>query len=178
MYTDNLYDRYFDIAMKIHSICFDLGLSSDDARLYVYMYVKASESPDGIECFEKDCNVEIDTLKSMLQRGIENAVVFNGKVSPELLLSIFKAFVNKSLSSVERELQTEFGFENTLNCELANRLRFHSDESYRKNHMNIFTNVILYEICRYDDEKIKLSSINYQIKLAHEEKELNLLINS
>lgn len=178
MNTSHLIDRYFDIAMKIHSICFDHGLSPDDAKLYVYIYVKASESPDGIDHFESDCSIEIDTLKSMIQRDIEEAIVFDQKVTPELLMSIFKAFVNKSIAGLEHTLQSEFGFENVLNCELANRLRFHIDEEFRKKHMDVFINVILSEIGNYNDEKVRLSSINYQIKLAHEENELNWLLNS
>jgi len=163
--------------MKIHAVCADIGFTKDVAKLYVYIYVKATESPDGFEYFNGDCTVEIEALKALLKRGINDAVICDGELTSETLLEIFKSYVSKSITSVESNLQNEYGLENVLRGELANRLRLHIDENFRKEHIENFKTKVLTEIHSYDDSKVKLSNLNYQIKLAKEQHEFDTLFD-
>ena len=178
MNTNDFLKNYFNVAMKIHAICTDKGLSSDNAKLYVYIYVKAHESPDGIDYFEQDCSIEIDALKSLLQTGLQEAIVFDEPLTPDMLLDLYKSYVNKSMTSVERTLQMECGIENAIHGELANRLRLHIDPTFRKKHLDIFNSVILPQIDSYDNDRIKLSNINYQLRMARQDYEINMLLNN
>jgi hypothetical protein len=163
--------------MKIHAICTDIGLTKDIAKLYVYIYVKATESPDGFEYFDGDCTVEIEALKTLLKRGLNDAVICDGELTSETFLEIFKAYVSKAITSVECNLQKEHGLENVLRGELANRLRFHIDENFRKEHIETLKTKVLTEIHSYDDSKVKLSNLNYQIKLARQQHEFEALFD-
>lgn len=177
MSTNSLFDRYFSTAMRIHAICTDLGLSKDIAKLYVYIYVKATESSEGLEYFDGDCTVEIEALKALLKRGISDAVICDGELTSETFLEIFKSYVSKAVTNVECNLQREYGLENVLRGELANRLRLHIDENYRKEHIETFKTKVLTAIHLYNDEKVKLSNLNYQIKLAKQEQEFEALFD-
>jgi hypothetical protein len=179
MNTEHFIKNYFDIAMKIHAICSDRSISNDDAKLYVYIYVKACESPEGIDYFEQDCITEIEALKSLLSSGYEeDAVVFEEPVTPQMLLQLYQSFVQKSITKIERDMQLEYGLERVIRSELTDRLRLHVDPSFRAGHIDIFKNLIYPEIGNYDDAKVKLSNINYQIKLAREEREFDILLGN
>ncbi len=177
MSTNSVFDRYFSTAMKIHAICTDMGLSKDIAKLYVYIYVKATESPDGFEYFDGDCTVEIEALKALLKRGLNDAIICDGELTSETFLELFKSYVSKAVTNVECNLQREYGLENVLRGELANRLRLHIDEHYRKDHIETFKTKVLTEIHLYDDAKVKLSNLNYQIKLAKQQQEFETLFD-
>lgn len=178
MTTNSFIDRFFTVAMKIHAYCTDNCISKEVAKLYVYIYVKSSESPDGIEYFNQDCSTEIEAIKTLLCSDPFEALVLEDPVTPQELQNAYKVFVSKSLQKLERDIQLEYGLENVFRGELLNRLRFHTDESFRKKHIDFFLKTILPGIANYTDAKVKLSNINYQIKLAKEEQELNLLLNS
>jgi hypothetical protein len=175
--TNLVFDRYFVTAMKIHAVCTDIGLTKDIAKLYVYIYVKATESPDGFEYFDGDCTVEIQALNALLRRGLNDAVICDGELTSETFLEIFKSYVSKKMTAVECNLQKEYGLENVLRGELANRLRLHIDENYRKEHIETFKTKVLTEIHTYDDAKVKMSNLNYQIKLAKQQHEFENLID-
>ena len=177
MDTKNFVDHYFDIAMKIHAFCFDQSISKDDAKLYVYIYVKATESMDGTAYFEQDCSAEIMALKSLLDHSNSDAIVCEEPLTPEILQELYEAYVNRSLRKIERDIQMEYGIETVFQSELLNRLRLHTDEHFRRKHIDIFTNTILPGLLDYTEQKVKLSNINYQLKLAHEENTFNLLMN-
>jgi len=174
--TNSVFDRYFSTAMKIHAVCTDIGLTKDIAKLYVYIYVKATESPHGFEYFDGDCTVEIEALQALLKRGFSDALVCDGELTSDTFLEIFKSYVGKAITRVECNLQNEYGLENVLRGELANRLRLHIDENYRKEHIETFKTKVLTEIHSYDDSKVKLSNLNYQIKLARQQQEFEALL--
>jgi hypothetical protein len=179
MNTEHFIKNYFDIAMKIHAICSDRSISKDDAKLYVYIYVKTCESPEGIDYFELDCTTEIEALKSLLSSSsVEDAMVLEEPVTPQMVLQLYQSFVKKSINKIERDMQLEYGLERVISSELADRLRLHVDPSFRTEHIDIFKNLIYPEIGNYDDAKVKLSNINYQIKLAREEREFDILLGN
>lgn len=179
MNTDHFIKNYFDIAMKIHAICSDRSISKDDAKLYVYIYVKTCESPEGIDYFEQECSAEIGALTSLLDSGYnEDATVFEEPVTPQMLLELYLSFVKKSIAKIERDMQLEYGLERVIRSELADRLRLHVDPSFRTEHIDIFKNLIYPEIGNYDEMKVKISNVNYQIKLAQEDRELDILLGN
>ncbi len=178
MTTSSFIDRFFTVAMKIHAYCTDNYISKEDAKLYVYIYVKSTESPDAIEYFSQDCSTEIEAIKTLLGNDPFEAIILEDPITPQELQNAYKIFVSKSLQKLERDIQLEYGLENVFRGELLNRLRFHTDESFKKKHINFFMRNILPGIADYTDAKVKLSNINYQIKTAKEEQELNLLLNS
>ncbi len=176
MKTESLIDQYFDAAMKIHSFCSDHSISKDNAKLYVYIYVKANESSLGTAYFEQDCSVEITALKSLLKHSYNDAIVFEDSLTPEMLLELYESYVNKSLHKIESDILQEYGLESVFHSELFNRLRLHTDKQFRKKHIEFFINILLPGLTDYTESKIKISNINYQLKLAREEKEFNLLM--
>lgn len=179
MNTERFIKNYFDIAMKIHAICSDRSIPKDDAKLYVYIYVKTCESAEGIDYFEQDCITEIEALKSLLSSDYnEDATVFEEPVTPQTLLELYRSFVNKSITKIERDIQLEYGLERVISSELADRLRLHVDPSFRTKHIEIFKNLIYPEIGNYDETKVRFSNVNYQIKLAREDREFDILLGN
>jgi hypothetical protein len=178
MSTSDFMDRYFDIAMKIHAFCFDNGYTKDDAKLYVYMYVKMAESPDGINYFDGDCTTDIIALQSLLKIQPMDGMVFTEPLTPQDLQEMYSTFVASSLRKLEYDLQQEFGLENVLTSELVRRLKFHTDTIFRTKYLDTFKNKIIPGIIHYNEIRVKISNINYQLKLFKEEEELDFLINS
>lgn len=176
MKTESFIDQYFDMAMKIHAFCSDHSISKDDAKLYVYIYVKATESALGTAYFEQDCSAEITALKSLLKHSYDDAIVFEeDSLTPKMLLELYESFVNKSLHKIEQDMRQEYGLESVFTSELFNRLRLHTDDQFRKKHIDFFNNILLPGLADYNDSKIKISNINYQLKIAQEEKIIDLL---
>lgn len=163
--------------MKIHAFCSDNAIPSDYAKLYVYIYVKSVESPDGTDYFNQKCEEEIIAIKSLLSNDCTDAMTYEEPLTPEDLQEIYKTFVNKSLHKLERDIQMEYGLENVFRTELMNRLRLHTDPSFRAKHIGIFNTTIFPGISDYSERKINISNINHQIKLAKEEKEFDVLFD-
>jgi hypothetical protein len=179
MNTERFIKNYFDIAMKIHAICSDNSISKDDAKLYVYIYVKTCESAEGIDYFEQDCTIEIEALKSLLGSDYnQNATVFEEPVTPQMLVELYQSFVKKAITKIERDIQLEYGLERVIRSELADRLRLHVDPSFRSRHIDIFKNLIYPEIGNYDETKVRFSNVNYQIKLARKDREIDILLGN
>jgi hypothetical protein len=91
-----------------------------------------------------------------------------------MLLELYQSFVNKSITKIERDMQLEYGLERVIRGELANRLRLHVDRAFRTEHIDIFKNLIYPEIVNYNETKVALSNENYQVKLAREEREIDI----
>ena len=67
MSDNNFINQYFDNAKKIHDLCIDdLGLSVDDARLYVYIYVQSIEK-NGLNYFSQEDPVAVESLNHIIK---------------------------------------------------------------------------------------------------------------
>lgn len=175
MGIDNFIERHFDTAMKIHAYCFDNNISKDDAKLFVYIYVKALESPDGFEYFKNDCTSDIEAITALLGEDSRGTVIFTEPVTPESIKEMYAAYISCCLKKLEYDMQQEYGLENLLRGELLRRLRFHTDLEYQNNCIAVLQNCILPGIEQYSDELVKISNINYQIKLYREEDEFRYM---
>lgn len=88
----NFIDKYFDKAKKIHSLCIDtLGLKVEDARLYVYIYVKSIEN--GLNYFSQEDPTAIESLNHIIKTmGQSN------ELSDRLKLHTDKKFASEKIS--------------------------------------------------------------------------------
>jgi hypothetical protein len=154
MNSDQFISMNFEDALSIAALCSDLGISPDDARLFIYIHAKSSGHPDGIQCFMEEKEEEVLALEIML--GIKNmSVLFpeRGSDATKTVLQEFGASVNESLCGLDNIARNECGLEFHFRSELARRLRFHTDEKFRKEKLQAFTAIILPHMKEYGREK-------------------------
>jgi hypothetical protein len=155
MDVDQFISKYFDDAMSISALCSDMGFSSDDARLFIYIHTKSSAHPMGIQCFDKAKDEEIRALEIML--GIKDFPSDGSdEASSDEKSAAFKEFGStmcKSVHQLDFAIQDRFGAESYLHAELARRLRFHTDPDFRKQKLQVFSTSILPRIKEYDRTK-------------------------
>lgn len=143
---DSNLNEYFDVALKIHKICDGLKLSKDDARLFVYVYVKIKEN--GEDYFEKDNTTDVLALKTMLG---QNPFKVGKDIEPEKKQVMEKlcSTVNgmgKMFSSMDKAMLDKHGMEYRFGGELNRRLRFHTDKKFQNEKMEIFKTQIMIRI--------------------------------
>ena len=104
MDSANFVKQYFDKAKKIYEICIDrLGLKVEDARLYVYIYVKSVEN-NGLDYFSKIDSTVIESIRILMKEMGENTDLSN-----KLKLHTDKDYLSKKISfyidNIKMELQ-------------------------------------------------------------------------
>lgn len=88
----NFIDKYFDKAKKIHTLCIeDLGLKVEDARLYVYIYVKSAENR--LDYFSKEDPIAIESLNHIIKTMGQN-----NELSDRLKLHTDRKFAAEKIS--------------------------------------------------------------------------------
>jgi|WetSurMetagenome_2_1015567.scaffolds.fasta_scaffold196462_2 hypothetical protein len=154
MDSDQFISMNFEDALSIAALCSDLGISQDDARLYIYIHAKSCSHPSGIQCFIHEKEEEILALEIML--GIKNiAVLFPEKGSDAIatVLQKFGTFTKDSISDLDHIARHGCGHETHFQSELSKRLKFHTDEKFRNEKLQIFSAVILPRMKEYGKEK-------------------------
>jgi hypothetical protein len=154
MNSDQFISMRFEDALSIAALCSDLGISQDDARLFIYIHAKSCCHPSGIQCFIEKKEEEVLALEIML--GIKNmAVLFpeKGSDAKNAMLQKFGDFAKDSLADLDRIAREGCGLESHFQSELSKRLKFHTDEKFRKEKLRIFSTVILPRMKEYGEEK-------------------------
>jgi hypothetical protein len=155
MNFDQFISMNFEDALSIAALCADLGLSNEDARLFVYIHAKSAGNPSGIECFSEKKEEEILALEIMLGKkdfsvqSTENPIsdTFNG------ILQNFGGLVKDSIDNLDHIAREGCGREFHFRSELSQRLRFHTDDQFRKEKLQFFSAIILPHMKKYGKEK-------------------------
>jgi hypothetical protein len=155
MNSDQFISMNFEDALCITALCSDLGLSNDDARLFVYIYVKSSGHPSGIQCFLEEKEEEILALEIMLgKRDISTLCPENPKTNEHGdTLRKFGSFVKDSINELDDIARHGAGREFHFRSELAQRLRFHTDQDFRNEKLRVYSTLILPHMKKYGKEK-------------------------
>jgi hypothetical protein len=155
MDSDQFISRNFEDALSITALCSDLGISNDDARLFVYIHIKSSGHPSGIQRFFEEKEEEILALEIMLGKK-DLSIISSGSPSESECnenLRKFGSLMKDSLDALDNFARHECGHEFHFRSELARRLRFHTDEEFRKEKLRIFSTLILPQMKKYGKEK-------------------------
>jgi hypothetical protein len=172
MNADRFISMNFEDALSISAICSDLGIPQDDARLFIYIHAKSSKHPNGIHCFIEEKKEEILALEIML--GIKDvAVLFpeKGSQTAAPILQNFGSFIKDSISDLDQIARQGCGREFHFRSELAQRLKFHTDQEFRKQKLQVFSTVILPRMKEYGREKA------YEAFERHRKKQPVVIIN-
>ncbi len=172
MNSDRFISMNFEDALSIAALCSDMGISPDDARLYIYIHAKSCGHPSGVQCFIEEKEEEVLALEIML--GIKNiAVLFpeKGADAKNAVLQKFGGFVKDSISDLDHIARHGCGLETHFRSELAQRLKFHTDEQFRKEKLRVFSAVILPRMKEYGKEKA------FETFARHRKKEPVVILN-
>jgi hypothetical protein len=140
--TMDVFERYFEDAVRIYAICGDEELTDDDARLLTYMHAKACESGKGIEYFNDPSEHDEEALKVLtgdLTIG-ELAISDKGEVVP--VSDPLTASMSDTIGDIDNTLKNEQGFENRISGELRHRLRLYRDPEFRTKMTEIYAKKI------------------------------------
>jgi hypothetical protein len=156
MNSDNFISMNFEDALSITALCSDLGISNDDARLFVYIYVKSSGHPSGIQCFHEEKEEEILALEIMLgKRDISTLCSDNQKLNEcGDTLRRFGSGVRDSINELDEIARHGAGREFHFRSELAQRLRFHTDKEFRNEKLRVYSTLVLPHMKKYGKEKV------------------------
>jgi hypothetical protein len=156
MNSDQFFNMNFEDALSITALCSDLGISNDDARLFVYIHVKSSAHPLGIQCFTEEREEEILALEIMLGKK-DLSVLSSDDMDQNSELSDtlhkFGSFVKDSINELDGIARHGCGRELYFHSELARRLRFHTDKEFRKEKLRIYSTLILPNMKKYGKGK-------------------------
>lgn len=151
--VDHFIGAHINDALSIASICSDDGLSRDDARLFTYIHVKCKNSPAGVLCSNGEHEEEISALEIML--GLKDFPSLNGKSSfTQKVIKAFSNDISREIKNIDFAAQEGCGIELYLHSELLHRLRFHTDETFRNEMLNIYKEKILPKIKIYTMKKV------------------------
>ena len=156
MESDKFINMNFEDALSISALCSDLGISNDDARLFVYIYAKCSAHPSGTQYFAEEREEEILALEIMLgKKDISDISSGNQAISNECTdaLRKFGSFVKDSINELEKIARHGSGREFYFRSELARRLKFHTDKKFRTEKLRIYSSLILPNMKKYGREK-------------------------
>lgn len=155
MDIDQFISGNFEDALSIAALCFDLGISNDDARLYVYIYVKSSGHPSGVQCFVEEKEEEILALEIMLGKKDISVLSSTNPSESESdeKLQQFGSLIKESVDALDNFARHECGHEFRFRSELTHRLRFHTDKEFMKEKLLIFSTVILPRMKKYGKDK-------------------------
>jgi hypothetical protein len=154
MNSDHFISMNFEDALSIAAVCSDLDIPQEDARLYIYIHAKSCGHPLGIQCFIEKKEEEILALEIML--GIKNmAVLFpeKGSNATTSMLQKYNSFIKDSLADLDHVARYGCGLETHFQSELSKRLKFHTDDKFRNEKLQVFSSVILPRIKEYGKEK-------------------------
>jgi hypothetical protein len=155
MNFDQFISMNFEDALSIAALCSDLGISKDDTRLYIYIHAKSAGNPFGIRCFSEKKEEEILALEIMLGKKDFSAQSTENPVSDTFkgFLQKFGGLVNDSINNLDHIAREGCGREFPFRSELAQRLRFHTDDQFRKEKLQVFSAIILPQLKKYGKEK-------------------------
>jgi hypothetical protein len=175
--TDVFISEHFDAAMRIHCLCYDQGVSDADTRLFTYIYVKSRQSPEGLECFDGDCSIEIEAIEALL--GKHNPVTvttFTGPMTAEDMKDIVADMASHGLERVERNARRKHGIESPIRPELLCRLRFHRDPAFRKEKLAFYRSHIAPQIDGYSQEQVDESCQRLRDDLQRRDSDLEAML--
>jgi hypothetical protein len=156
MDTDNFFNDYLNDALSISALCSDLGLSQDDAKLFTYIHVKSLNSPDGITCFDKSENEEINALEIMLGMKKFSPTMKDVSISDDCEKTIrnFGNELSDCIKNLDFIASEGCGLESYFKAELMRRLRFHQDPDYRKEKLHLYVTEIFPRVKEYTKNKV------------------------
>ncbi|MDO8517065.1 MAG: hypothetical protein Q7S33_02975 [Nanoarchaeota archaeon] len=171
METNKFFDLYLDEAIKIHAICFDLNLSTDDAKLYSFIHIRGLESKQGTNYFRKERSEDITPLEILLGKDKE---IIQEKLNSleELKESFENIFVCNKINKLDEDAEENFGRESYLKSELSQRLRIYTDILFRNKKLKFYENAILPKIKDYTQDKVNQSFQKQNEKERIEEENL------
>ena len=160
MNSDQFISMNFEDALHIAALCDDLGISSDDAKLFVYIHAKSSNHPKGIQCFDEKKEEEILALEIMLGKKNMAALTSATQCSEECsnLLQNFSSSLKDSITDLDHIVREGCGLEFHFRSQLLRRLRFHTDETFKREKLLIFSTMILPRMKDYGKGKAQLES--------------------
>ncbi len=172
MQIENIFDKYFDDAMRIHAICAERLVPDEDAKLLTYMHVKGCESGRGIEYFTSPAEVDAEAIgillgntdQSTTHQFLENSAHEPGAQSILALPG--------RISALDAQFTTDHGIENPLGSELRNRLRLYTDHSYRDNKIALYREHIESRIESFSRERVRKAFRAYRQRKKQEDEEL------
>jgi len=171
------FGSYFENALKIHAVCADLEYSDEDARVYTYIYTKATESGKGVDYFNDPAPEDSEALEIMLglKRTLElpPAVALDDEESEAL---DFILSIAGHIEHLDGILVSECGMENRFSGELRARLRLYQDARFRGVMISNYLNIIEPKINMYDDERITEAFRKHQEHDENFERELRELL--
>lgn len=151
--VDHFISAHFDDALSIASICNDEGLSRDDARLLTYIHVKCKNSPSGVLCFHENNEEEIAAIEIMLGYKGFPSMINKSDQAPKAL-EVFSNTVSGNIKKSDFAALEGCGIEMYLHSELLLRLKFHTDETFRNEMLNIYKEIIVPKIKTYTMKKV------------------------
>jgi len=138
-------DMFFK-AMQIHAVCLDAGIDQDKTRLLTYMHFKISMNGNNSDYF--DSGNEQDTLSIQILLG--NQTVFESAAGDEKKThGPIDAFIighaqetAETIKNLDAAFRNDHGMENRISSELRYRLRLYHDETFRKEMLHLYTNIV------------------------------------
>ena len=150
-------DYYFS-AMQIHAICVDEGIDDAIIRLLTYIHVKISENGNNIDYFEVAPPRECESIEIMLGlSGFKIQSNDSSEESDKWMVTARTFFKNLpgQIQNLDRKINTVYGTENRLYNELNDRLRLYRDETFRREIVDIYKNIILPRLDLYESVTIE-----------------------
>ncbi len=143
-------------ALRIHAICLDLRLPSSDARLFTYIFAKASNSEVGCDYFRQPQEADVAALQLLLADAGGEAII--SELAPKyssVAGQLQQVLIGRELARIDQKAKSDFGLEFPLRYELENRLRLHKDAAFREIKLRTFESWIEPQVTEYDTERVK-----------------------
>mgnify|MGYP000904981636 CR=1 FL=1 len=151
---------FYEDALKIFAICIDNSISETDARVLTYIHSKIIEK--GNNYFLSPPKEEELAITIML--GQHNESTFSEHDIDPRALRLFNQ-VAKKIQEIDIQLHQRMGIENRLHSELRGRLLIYTDKKYRKKMLSIYTNLIIPQMIKYTQDRIRKVINNHLSKI-------------
>ncbi|MFP4417737.1 MAG: hypothetical protein ACOC41_02410 [Chitinivibrionales bacterium] len=172
MSSEDLFEDYFDDAMKIHALCADAQLPDSDAKLMTYIHVKALESGRGLSYFEKADNNDQAALQFLLgERELGFLPLAEENTHSRDAFQSLEQLPHK-IAELDGMLTTEHGIENPFSSELRERLRLYKDSAFRAEKLQMYREHVCGKISSYNRAKVRKAFRAYRVRKEKEEQEL------
>jgi hypothetical protein len=151
-------DKMFFEAMQIHAVCLDAKIDEDKIRLLTYMHFKTKSNDNNVDYFSHASEKDTTSIEIMLGNKAPLESMVQGNAKHRVIEALVMDHCDNIIENIRRldaAFRNNLGMENRLGSELKNRLRLYRDETFRKEMVQMYKDIIVPRIDFYEKPTIK-----------------------